>query len=53
MKKFSNLDATQRKDRIVSLMNFVLVTFIAILFAFPLYWILTGAYKSGADINAK
>ena len=53
MKKFSNLDATQRKDRIVSLMNFVLVTFIAILFAFPLYWILTGAFKSGADINAK
>ena len=51
MKKFSNLDATQRKDRIVALMNFVLVTFIAILFAFPLYWILTGAFKSGADIN--
>ena len=53
MKKFSNLDATQRKDRIVSVMNFVLVTFIAILFAFPLYWIITGAFKSGADINAK
>ena len=33
MKKFSNLDATQRKDRIVSVMNFILVTFIAILSA--------------------
>ena len=52
MKKFSNLDATQRKDRIVSAVTFVLVAFIAVLFAFPLYWILTGAFKSGADINS-
>ena len=52
MKKFSNLDATQRKDRIVSIVTFILVAFIAVLFAFPLYWILTGAFKSGADINS-
>ena len=32
--------------------SFVLVTIIAILFAFPLYWILTGAFKTGAEINA-
>ncbi len=32
--------------------SFVLVAIIAILFAFPLYWILTGAFKTGAEINA-
>ena len=30
----------------------VLVSVVAILFLFPLYWIITGAFKSGADINS-
>ena len=52
MKKLSNLDAAQRREKIFSVVTFVLVAFIAVLFAFPLYWILTGAFKSGADINS-
>ncbi len=32
--------------------SFVIVTIIAILFAFPLYWILTGAFKTGQEINS-
>ena len=52
MKKLSNLDATQRAEKIYSVVTFILVAVIAVLFAFPLYWILTGAFKSGADINS-
>ena len=51
MSKHTSLDPTRRREKIVSAINFVLVAFIAFLFAFPLYWILTGAFKSGADIN--
>ena len=51
MKKLSRLDATQRNEKITSFVSYVFVIIIAILFAFPLYWILTGAFKSGADIN--
>ena len=52
MKKLSRLDATQRNEKITSFVSYVFVIIIAILFAFPLYWILTGAFKSGADINS-
>ncbi|MBR5020702.1 MAG: carbohydrate ABC transporter permease, partial [Oscillospiraceae bacterium] len=52
MKKLSRLDATQRNEKIGSFVSYVFVVIIAILFAFPLYWILTGAFKSGADINS-
>ena len=30
----------------------ILVTVVAFLFAFPLYWIITGAFKTGAEINS-
>ena len=52
MKKLSRLDATQRNEKIGTIVSYVFVIIIAILFAFPLYWILTGAFKSGADINS-
>lgn len=32
--------------------SFILVGIVAILFAFPLYWIITGAFKTGAEINS-
>ena len=51
MKKFRNLSASQRRSQIYYAASFVIVTILAILFAFPLYWILTGAFKPGADIN--
>ena len=47
-----HLDAQQRREKLVTAVNYVCVGIIAILFAFPLYWILTGAFKSGADINS-
>ena len=52
MKKWSKLDAAQRRSQIYYVASFAVVVIVAILFAFPLYWIITGAFKSGADINA-
>lgn len=34
------------------IINTIVVALLAILFAFPLYWILTGSFKTGAAINA-
>lgn len=34
------------------IINTIIVVLLAILFAFPLYWILTGSFKTGAAINA-
>ena len=48
MKNLNNLN----KDRIYYLSCCVFVGIIAFLFAFPLYWIITGAFKTGAEINA-
>ena len=48
-KKLGNPQLRTKTYRIFS---FVLVLVLAFLFAFPLYWIITGAFKPGADINA-
>ena len=48
MKNLNNLN----KDRIYYLSCCVFVGIIAFLFAFPLYWIITGAFKTGAEINS-
>ena len=40
---------TGRAYKIVSVIILVILAF---LFTFPLYWIVTGAFKNGADINA-
>ena len=37
---------------IYKIFSVVAVVIIAILFAFPLYWIITGAFKTGAEINS-
>ena len=52
MSKYRNLDAAQRRARIYNVISAIAVVIMAILFAFPLYWILTGAFKTGADINS-
>ena len=52
MKKFTTLDPAQRRTKIYYAFAFAAVVVLAVLFAFPLYWILTGAFKSGADINS-
>ena len=48
MKNLNNMN----KDRIYYLSCCVFVGIIAFLFAFPLYWIITGAFKTGAEINS-
>lgn len=48
-KKRSN---NQTAESIYKIVSVVAVVIIAILFAFPLYWIITGAFKTGAEINS-
>ena len=43
---------TQASANIYKIVSVVAVVIIAILFAFPLYWIITGAFKTGAEINS-
>ena len=40
------------KNKIYYTLSFVAVLIIAILFTFPLYWTITGAFKTGQEINA-
>ena len=51
MKNQNRLD-NLNKDRVYYLACCVFVGIIAFLFAFPLYWIITGAFKTGKEINA-
>ena len=52
MKNQNRLDKSQAKSKAYYIVSFVIVGIFAFLFAFPLYWIITGAFKNGADINA-
>lgn len=40
------------RSKVYKVFCLVLLVIIALLFLFPLYWIVTGALKTGADINA-
>ena len=51
MKK-NTLDTNRLKSRIYYVFSFVVVSIFAFLFTFPLYWIITGAFKNGAEINS-
>jgi len=48
----NTLNASTNKDKIIKIVSAVAVVIIAILFTFPLYWIITGAFKTGAEINS-
>ena len=50
MKSQNRLDRNQRKSKIYYVVSFILVGILAFLFAFPLYWIITGAFKTKPDI---
>ena len=39
------------RSKIYKVVCLILLVIIALLFLFPLYWIVTGAFKTGADIN--
>ena len=40
------------KSKIYKVFCWILVLILAFLFTFPLYWVITGAFKNGADINS-
>ncbi len=50
--KINNLSSAQVRSKAYRIFSFVLVFIMAVFFAFPLYWIITGSFKTGAAINA-
>jgi len=48
----NRLDNTQAKDRAYRIFCWVVVLILAFLFTFPLYWIITGSFKTPAAINS-
>ena len=46
------LNTSKMRTKAYVTLAFVLVLILAIFFTFPLYWIITGAFKTGAEINA-
>ena len=52
MNNKQNADAAARKTKIYYIISFIAVLIVAILFTFPLYWTITGAFKTGREINA-
>ena len=48
----NRLDQNTARDKFYHYFSVVFVAIMAFLFAFPLYWIITGAFKTGAEINA-
>ena len=52
MNKQNRLEANATSEKIYKYFSTVVVAIIAFLFAFPLYWIITGAFKTGAEINS-
>ena len=41
-----------RKNRVYEIVSVVIIVLLALLFLFPLYWIVTGAFKTSVEINS-
>ena len=52
MKNGKPLNATQVKDKLYMVFSYAMIILLAVLFIFPLYWIITGSFKNGAEIGA-
>ena len=52
MKNQNRLDRNAAAERIYHISSYIFVGIMAFLFAFPLYWIITGSFKTGAEINS-
>ena len=50
MKNTIRLDNSVRREKAYRVFAFVAIAILAFLFAFPLYWIITGAFKTKQDI---
>ena len=48
----NRLDHNASMEKFYKYFSVVAVSIIAILFTFPLYWIITGSFKTGAEINS-
>ena len=48
----NTIESNKARKKAYYIVSFVCITIIAVLFAFPLYWIITGAFKTGKEINA-
>ena len=49
----NTIDRSAQRARIFNVASAIFVCIMAFLFAFPLYWIITGAFKTGAEINSR
>ena len=52
MNKQNRLDVQAAKSRAYTIFSYTVIILIAVLFLFPLYWILTGAFKTKQEILA-
>ena len=48
----NNLDREQIRAKVYKAISLAIVIAFALFFLFPLYWIITGAFKNGAEINS-
>ena len=47
-----NIQRNAVRQKTYRIISYIIVGILAFLFAFPLYWIITGAFKTGKEINA-
>lgn len=52
MSRRNSIGAVQVRGKAYKIFSFGLVLIFAFLFTFPLYWIITGAFKTSAEVNA-
>ena len=52
MKNNNRLDTNARMEKFYRVFSFVAILVLAFLFTFPLYWIITGAFKTKKEIMA-
>ena len=50
MNNQTRLDQNAARERFYRWFSVIAVAIFAFLFAFPLYWIITGAFKTGAEM---
>ena len=52
MNNQNRIEKNAMREKIYKIASFVAIGIIAFLFAFPLYWIITGSFKTGVEINS-
>ena len=52
MKNGNRLDTSRTREQVYKVLTYIFVGIMAFFFLFPLYWILTGAFKAKAEIIA-